>query len=392
MNRATVAAFGRAVVAEWRAQNVTFMAASLAYYAFISLIPLSLVALAVGTTVFGEEVAEFVVVTTQNVLTPVGQDDLVATLLAREGRMEAFSLGTLVLLWSGLKLFRSVDIAFERVYRSQRRPSLVRRLFDALTVLAVIATAAFAVVLLGGLLPSLPGIPLASVVAPLGLTLALVVVFLPIYYVFPPTELSVREAVPGAVVAAVGWTLLTALFRVYALASGRFELYGLLGGALVLLTWLYGAGIVIILGAVVNAVLSGRTSDDAEETESPPGDDDGPAPDITSLERDLRALESDVDARTVDKSALERELKRYVRGRLRRGHARGWGPYLVLLYGTAMTLGAFYYLRGGWAILAMVVLWLSTLGLYVLMLLVGVSFNALGLPGRAVQWVRDRRT
>jgi hypothetical protein len=38
-----------------------------------------------------------------------------------------------------------------------------------------------------------------------------------------------------------------------------------------------------------------------------------------------------------------------------------------LLYGVVMTLGAFYYLGGIWAILAMIVVWLSTLGLYVVM-------------------------
>ncbi|MFC7113868.1 hypothetical protein ACFQH2_01165 [Natronoarchaeum sp. GCM10025703] len=47
-----------------------------------------------------------------------------------------------------------------------------------------------------------------------------------------------------------------------------------------------------------------------------------------------------------------------------------------------MTIGAFVYLNGGWAVAAMLVIWLSTLGLYVLMLLVGVGLNVLGVPGR----------
>ena len=49
-----------------------------------------------------------------------------------------------------------------------------------------------------------------------------------------------------------------------------------------------------------------------------------------------------------------------------------------------MTIGAFYspFLGGGWAILAMIVIWLSTLGLYVLMLIVGGVIGAGRLPGR----------
>jgi len=123
-----------------------------------------------------------------------------------------------------------------------------------------------------------------------------------------------------------------------------------------------------------------------------------PAPDIGEVYEELRALradldgfEDDVEARTVKRAMVESELKRYVRWRQRRGHARGWGPYLVLLYGTAMNLGAFYFLDGVWAILAMVVLWLSTLGLYALMVLVSVGVYVLSVPGRARDRLRARR-
>ena len=123
------------------------------------------------------------------------------------------------------------------------------------------------------------------------------------------------------------------------------------------------------------------------------------APDIVELRDDVERLHSefeefehDVDERTVQKSKLESELKGYVRRRMRRGHARGWGPYLVLLYGTAMTLGAFWWLNGGWAILAMLVIWLSTLGLYTLMMLVGFGVSAAGVPGRVGGRIKDWRS
>ena len=109
---------------------------------------------------------------------------------------------------------------------------------------------------------------------------------------------------------------------------------------------------------------------------------------VDSLRREVESFETDVEERTVHRSEIESELRGYVRARLRRGHARGWGPYLVLLYGTAMTIGAFYLLTGGWAILAMFVIWLSTLGLYALMLIVGAIFEVASLPGRAIRKVR----
>ena len=123
------------------------------------------------------------------------------------------------------------------------------------------------------------------------------------------------------------------------------------------------------------------------------------APDIGDLDERLAELraefddfEADIEKRTVDKPALKDDLERYVRGKLRRGHARGWGPYLVLLYGTVMTLGAFYWLHNDWvAMLAMLIIFLSTLGLYALFVLVGVGINVIGAPGKALDLVRDRR-
>lgn len=112
---------------------------------------------------------------------------------------------------------------------------------------------------------------------------------------------------------------------------------------------------------------------------------------VDRLQTELETIETDLDERTVKRPQLEAELKRYVRGRLRRGHARGWGPYLVLLYGVVLTLGAFRFLDGPWAIAAMGVLFLSTLGLYALFILVGIGLNALSAPGKALDIVRDRK-
>ncbi|PSQ12325.1 ribonuclease BN, partial [Halobacteriales archaeon QS_7_68_65] len=63
--------------------------------------------------------------------------------------------------------------------------------------------------------------------------------------------------------------------------------------------------------------------------------------DVETLRADVVAFADEVEERIVGRDALESDLERYVRKRQRRGHARGWGPYLVLLYGTAMTIGAF---------------------------------------------------
>ena len=126
------------------------------------------------------------------------------------------------------------------------------------------------------------------------------------------------------------------------------------------------------------------TSDDGREPDAETAESvDALRTNVTQLREQLDEVETRLEERTVSRSALEGDLREYVRQRLRRGHARGWGPYLVLLYGTAMTLGAFFYLRGVWAVGAMLVVWLSTLGLYVLMVLVGMGLGLAAGLGRA---------
>lgn len=147
-------------------------------------------------------------------------------------------------------------------------------------------------------------------------------------------------------------------------------------------------------------------SDGDEPVERDEFDPPSERTDMTELAAELERLESElyrvsgelsrfeeaVEDRTVKRPALEAELRRYVRQRMRRSRARGWGPYLVLLYGTIMTLGAFYWLEGGWSILAMVVVWLSTLGLYVVMVAVSSLLNVLSVPGRIRDAIGRRRS
>ncbi|MFB6071390.1 MAG: YihY/virulence factor BrkB family protein [Halobacterium sp.] len=377
----------RQTAAAARDERVTFLAAAVAYYAFVSVVPLVLLAVAVGTALGGEALVDAVVDAVDQFLTDTGQEAVRDALTNARGRTSATAASLALLAWSGLKLFRGLDAAFSQVYGVEVVESLPAQLVDAAVVLATIPVAVAAAVGLGVVAPSLGVLPFVDVTSVVTLFASLTLVFLPAYYVFPDVPMTVREALPGAAFAALGWTALAEAFRVYANAVS-LEVYGLLGAALLFVTMLYFGGIVITVGAVLNAVLSGRTSDDADAEREPPEE----APDVAELGAEVAALREELDAKTVSRADLEADLKRYVRQRLRREKARGWGPYLVLLYGTAMTVGAFAYLSGGWAILAMVVAWLSTLGLYVLMVLFGLGANALGLPGRIADRVRSWRS
>ncbi|QDX40418.1 YihY/virulence factor BrkB family protein [Salarchaeum sp. JOR-1] len=378
----------REVVAEAQDSQITFLAAAVAYYAFVSLIPLLLLTLAAASYLGVESIGEQIVQLVGTLLTAEGSDAVRNALRGASGRGTATVVSLVVLAWSGLKLFRGLDVAFAHVYGVVGARPLTHQLRDGVLVLGAIAAGVVAAVVAGFVAGFVATGPFVGVVAFGLLAVTLCLVFFPIFYIFPDADITPREAVPGTLLAAAGWTALSGIFEAYAPLAGKYQAYGILGAALLLVTILYVGGTIIMVGAVLNAVLAGRTdeTDVHDEVDEPDS-----APDIAEMEREVRALRAELDAKTVSKNDLESDLRTYVRKRLRRNHARGWGPYLVLLYGTLMTLGAFYFLSGGWAILAMVVVWLSTLGLYALMLLFGVGLNAAGVPGRIADWVNDRR-
>ena len=418
----------RLVVGAARDQQVTFLAAGVAYYAFVSLLPTLLLLVVVAGSLFGDVVATRALAVAGGVLTPTSQEAVGSAVTAARGRAGAGLLGLGVLLWSTLKLFRGLDTAFAEVYGTEETAGVLRQLADAASVVFAVGVG-IAAMLAVGVLVAAAGFSGRASVSVLALPVVLGVAFLPMYYLLPQPPMTLREAAPGAVFAATGWTVSQAGFQAYATAAGQYQVYGVIGGVLLLITWLYVAAMVVILGAVLNAVVaggsgprppssaaesagregtdrqlqhgSGRPTDMNGEAdrEGESGDGDRPrgAPDVAALEEEVRGLraqldefEADIEDRTVDRPKLESELKRYVRSRMRRGHARGWGPYLVLLYGTVLTLGAFTFLEGAYAIAAMVVLGLSTLGLYTLFILVGLGLNLIGTPGKALDYARRR--
>jgi hypothetical protein len=136
-------------------------------------------------------------------------------------------------------------------------------------------------------------------------------------------------------------------------------------------------------------VADAATEDRRAGNRRPWTDEDSTHSELDRLWSELEGLETRVEEDTVPRSEVEADLRRYVRQRMRRGHAQGWGPYLIFLYATAMTLGAFFYLEGVFAILALVVVWLSALGLYVLFLFVGLGLFGVRQALRASERFRS---
>ncbi|MFC7227823.1 YihY/virulence factor BrkB family protein [Salinirubellus salinus] len=249
-----------AVFREVRSENVTFMAGSIAYHAFLSLLPFLLLVLFVVSRLGDEELARTLVNAMAGYLSPETVDVLVDAALNATGDGRLSVVGVVVLVWGALRIFRGLDTAFSDIYESEHENTFLDQVRDGVVVFGAIGLALFLVSLADALVAVPSFGPADAVVRPSLSMLTLTVAFLPMYYIFPDEVVSVREVVPGALVAATGWTALSLGFQFYVGATSTAS-YGIVGAVILLITWLYFGGLVLLVGAAVNAVLAGRSED-----------------------------------------------------------------------------------------------------------------------------------
>jgi membrane protein len=255
----------RDVVGTFRAAHVPFLAASIAYAAFVSLIPLLVLLALIASAVGGEALASMIVDLTASYLSPAGQDLLVGTLQRARAQTGLSVLSALVLLWATLRLFRSLDLAFSLLYGTTEQTGIVHQLVDGVVVLTAMLVAFAGTVALAVLRALLPTIPYSGLGSTIALVAFLTVTLLPLYYVFPDRPVTVRDVLPGTVVAAVGWTALEVGFGLYVRFSSANELYGVVGGVILVITWLYFGALIVLLGATINVVLGGYHPADVDD-------------------------------------------------------------------------------------------------------------------------------
>jgi membrane protein len=75
--------------------------------------------------------------------------------------------------------------------------------------------------------------------------------------------------VPGAVLAAVSWAVVSGLFRLYVANFGNYnKVYGAVGAVIVLLLWLYMTSLVLLLGDQLNVIVGEQMRQDRRKGQS----------------------------------------------------------------------------------------------------------------------------
>jgi membrane protein len=273
-------------VREFSADNCLGLAAQLAYYFLLALVP-AIVFLIALTSFFPAHVLQDAMARVATVA-PGEMTNLLAGLLetiANGQNSGLLTFGFLMALWSSSAAIVAVTDALNRAYDIEEgRPWWKVRLTAIFLtlVLAVFVLVAFALILVGptaaewlarttGL-----GAPFewAWKILQWPIALALVVVAIAVVnYFAPDADQDWEWVTPGAVVATVLWLAASLAFKFYVGNFANYnETYGSLGGIIVLMLWFYISGIAILAGAEMNAEIEHASPHGKDAGEKVPGE------------------------------------------------------------------------------------------------------------------------
>ena len=172
------------------------------------------------------------------------------------------TLGFVGAIWSASGGVVSLMDALNGLHHVEdRRPFWKTRGLAILTTLgasAAILVAALVGVAAGPIAHAFGG-PVARVVLWLRLPVAgllIALVWAVLYQILPDVPRRFRFLTPGSVVAVAIWLIASWGFSFYVLHFGEYnKTYGAIGGAVVMLMWMWISAMVLLAGALINAVL-----------------------------------------------------------------------------------------------------------------------------------------
>jgi membrane protein len=195
------------------------------------------------------------------------------------------SFGLIAALWatsSGMvAIMQQLNVTYD--VKETRNFFRVRATAVALSLLFVLLVlGAFSLIVLGGVLQDwlvarfgVGGVVLTlfAVLRWLIVIVGLLLAFALIYYLAPDVEQKFVFITPGSVIGVLVLTLASIGFAWYTQNFGNYDAtYGSIGAVIVLMLWLYIAGIAILLGSEINALIEHHSPEGKEKGEHVEGE------------------------------------------------------------------------------------------------------------------------
>ncbi len=257
------------------------MAAAISFYAVLSLIPFLLLLLSIAGYLLDHFQQDFTsqedlfthLVTYVRAVVPFLGDDVMDRLRGMVSNRQAYGItGIVVLLITAGLVFRTLELAFARVFKTRRRRSmLVSQLFFVAFLLALgllfllvhylgVITSTFATARDVNLGERLQEILAASPFLRISVTtLIATLAFVVLLKYFTKERVRIQYAFYGGLLFSLLWMLAIRAFAYYLSHIARFSLlYGSLASLAIIVVWIFYSSIVLLLCAEFTCVLQAR--------------------------------------------------------------------------------------------------------------------------------------
>lgn len=238
------------------------VAASIAYFALLSLFPLTLFTIAIASVWLDPLLIEADVISRLEFVAPalgqlLGQN--IERIVIERRSVTGFAVITL--LWSGSTIFHVITRALDTIWEVGRRRPVWRHRGVAivtalsLSILLLIASLIGSTVIT--VLNTLASAPVRNFYATLSTLfppLLSIILFGLLYYFLPHTPITVHDVLPGAVIAGLLWELAKRgfLYFVATYLSLSNLVYGSVATLVAFLFWAYISSVIFLYGAHIN--------------------------------------------------------------------------------------------------------------------------------------------
>ena len=267
----------RQLVHKFFADRGTHLAAMVAYFALLSFVPLVFLALSLFGLAHRAHASDIFIRELKHAFPGTSVKSIITLVRRVQNNAAALGIiGGIGLLWSSLSLFSALESALNIVYGLPNRRFLHGKGIAAALMASVLTTlfvslvvGAFGVSVLKHHLRFADSSAVAYIVS-FGASLAGVFVFLLVVYRWlPNTDVSWREALPGATLGAVVLEVSFLALPFFVRHADLNVTLRTLGGPAILLIWMYVMANVMIFGAELNWWWRERRLE-TTATESPP--------------------------------------------------------------------------------------------------------------------------
>jgi membrane protein len=243
---------------------------AIAFNLFLAFFPTLLIAVALATSRIGGKTSLLELISDLTEFMPPGSQTIVSEFLVNRGP-EAWKialLGWAGTLLAGSQVMKLVMEGIHIIYGDKEKPGFLHRQIRGLMLLLITIAPLLGAAILGVL-----GRPLRHWIAheigkhtilqgwwnvffPAAAFVLAMLALTVIYRVARPGETSLRNVLPGAMVATLLWWLVDVLFGIYVRRVPYGVVYGGLAAVIGLIIWMQLSAVIIFLGAAWNAELA----------------------------------------------------------------------------------------------------------------------------------------